>query len=549
MVVFFVFYYISNDYVDKKFIWVKLFVISLLSGLGNSMVIFIVNYAMNVDLVAKRNLFLLLVCALTIYIIGQKIVRYDLINLTSSIVYKKRIELIKLILNADYQKFTNINDGSIENCINSDTTVISNFTNILIGGLTNAATTFFCLAYIGILNKKGLLLICIIILLAAVVYALISQNANKSWNKARVVQNIFFQRLKDLVGGFSELYISRRKREDYLKDMDQVCKTYRDEINKGNYKFANVFIIGELVFTLVIGMISFIVPIVFYGYHYDVFSVVFMLLYIAGPINGIINMIPNLIQVRISWNKIQQFVDKLSDYKNTNNITVIHNNWRDAFDQLEVKEMVFRYDTDNKFQIGPMSLCFQKGQISFIIGGNGSGKSSFVKVLTGLYEYQEGKILVNGEKISGPNLGELFSTVLSECYLFECLYGIDATDKEIEIQKYIQELDLGDKVEVYENKFSTLQLSSGQRKRLALLVAFLEDKPIFLFDEWASNQDPYFKEVFYCKILPRLKMKGKCVIAITHDDAFFHIADQIYRMDEGAVSVVETDKMRGYIWN
>jgi putative ATP-binding cassette transporter len=86
---------------------------------------------------------------------------------------------------------------------------------------------------------------------------------------------------------------------------------------------------------------------------------------------------------------------------------------------------------------------------------------------------------------------------------------------------------------VREGAFSTLALSQGQRKRLALLTAYLEDRPIYLFDEWAADQDPQFKEIFYHHLLPELRARNKTVLVITHDDRYYDVADRLIKLDYG----------------
>lgn len=124
-----------------------------------------------------------------------------------------------------------------------------------------------------------------------------------------------------------------------------------------------------------------------------------------------------------------------------------------------------------------------------------------------------------------------YSTVFADFYLFDKLYGISYEGKETEIQRYLEILQLSDKVQIQDGKFSTTKLSTGQKKRLALLVTYLEDRYIYLFDEWATDQDPEFRLFFYDSLLPELKFKGKCVIAVTHDDRYFNLADRVIKMD------------------
>jgi putative pyoverdin transport system ATP-binding/permease protein len=96
-------------------------------------------------------------------------------------------------------------------------------------------------------------------------------------------------------------------------------------------------------------------------------------------------------------------------------------------------------------------------------------------------------------------------------------------------------LQLSHKVQVKDGSLSTTELSQGQRKRLALLTAYLDDRPIYLFDEWVADQDPFFREVFYQQILPELKKRDKAVLVISHDDRYFHLCDRLIKLDYGQI--------------
>ncbi|HEY9737473.1 MAG TPA: ATP-binding cassette domain-containing protein, partial [Trichocoleus sp.] len=168
----------------------------------------------------------------------------------------------------------------------------------------------------------------------------------------------------------------------------------------------------------------------------------------------------------------------------------------------------------------------------------GSGKSTLAKLLVGLYSPEAGKVCLNGSPITDQTreaYRQLFSAVFADFFLFEKLLGIDLADLDGEAQTYLERLQLAHKVRVSQGTLSTLNLSQGQRKRLALLTAYLEDRPIYLFDEWASDQDPYFREIFYHQLLPELKQRGKTVLVISHDDRYFMVADRILKLEYGQV--------------
>jgi ABC-type siderophore export system fused ATPase/permease subunit len=174
-----------------------------------------------------------------------------------------------------------------------------------------------------------------------------------------------------------------------------------------------------------------------------------------------------------------------------------------------------------------------KGEILFIIGANGSGKTTLGKLITGLYEPDRGKFRVNGRVVQPALMGEYFSAVFTPIHLFERLYSIDVEANKETAAKYLKVLNLENKVELKNNNYSTINLSGGQRKRLALLQCYLEDSPIFIFDEWAADQDPSYRNFFYRTLLPAMKSMGKIVIAITHDDHYFDVADKVLKMENG----------------
>lgn len=193
---------------------------------------------------------------------------------------------------------------------------------------------------------------------------------------------------------------------------------------------------------------------------------------------------------------------------------------------------------EQSFLLGPVDLTFHPGELVFIVGGNGSGKTTLAKIILGLYVPESGEIRRAGQVITDDNREEYrqsFAAVFSDAFIFQTLFGLDSSALSSEARHYLEKLHLEQKVKVENGSFSTVDLSQGQRKRLALLAAYMEDRPIYFFDEWAADQDPVFKKIFYYELLPELKARGKTIFVISHDDHYFHVADRIVKLDYGQI--------------
>jgi putative pyoverdin transport system ATP-binding/permease protein len=219
--------------------------------------------------------------------------------------------------------------------------------------------------------------------------------------------------------------------------------------------------------------------------------------------------------------------------------------WHGRFSRLEVSQLQYTYaarpGTGTPFHVGPVDLTLQPGEVLFIVGGNGSGKSTFVKALTGLYQASSGTLRVDGVPVT-PQTAEayraLFCAIFSDFHLFSRLYGLLQVEPAT-VQALLSQMGLSSQTSFAQQAFTRRDLSTGQRKRLALVVALLEDRPLYVFDEWAADQDPEFRHYFYMELLPLLRSRGKTVIAVSHDDRYFSCADRLLSLDYGRVRSIE----------
>jgi ABC-type siderophore export system fused ATPase/permease subunit len=203
----------------------------------------------------------------------------------------------------------------------------------------------------------------------------------------------------------------------------------------------------------------------------------------------------------------------------------------------------FRYVdkfSEATFKIGPIDFNLHPGELVFITGGNGSGKSTFLRVLAGLYPPDSGQIRLNGQQINDETRDmyrSLMSAIFFDYHLFRKLYGI-RDPEPAEVDQLLRQFRLDTKTSLTNGEFRTLDLSGGQRRRLALIVSLLEKRPILLLDEWTAEQDPEFRRKFYDELLPELMGAGATVVVITHDDRYLnelHLPARRIHMDEGRI--------------
>lgn len=528
-------------------------ILSVVSGVANTAIIFVITTSIGSTIPLYYFVYYFILC-LFIYIFGRKVIETHLVRIAYDLIYAKRMELVNKLLVCSYGKYENIDTGRLYATINNDTEQIGMAANVLVGFATSLITVICCLFYLGTLSLPGTLLTVGVIIVFIGFYSVLNAEATRYWEIARDTQNVFMNLLDHMLKGFKELALHFNRRKGFSSDIHESCNNYRVTRTKSRIKFSNSIILGESLLIIVLGFVAFAFPKIFPNLRITTVSkYVIFFLYLIGPINGLIEVIPDGLQIRSSWKRIEGLsadIDELTGVKEKGQESVEdRTNFEKLGDELSgtciesiaYKDISYEYPSfneENGFSIKPVSVHAKRGQLTFIVGGNGSGKSTLAKMITGLYKSNTGTVYVNDKEIEQVEIGEYFSTVFSDFHLFERLYEGDYHGKSEEISRYLSLLGLQEKVSIGEDgRFSTLKLSTGQQKRLALLICYLEDRPVYLFDEWAADQDPEFRDFFYRTLLVEMKNKGKIIFVISHDERYFSLADQIIKMDFGSSKI------------
>ena len=409
--------------------------------------------------------------------------------------------------------------------------------------IINGAVLVACGAYLTFLSWTTFLGMLGLIFVGAAIYRLFQARAQQEIRLARSTRDTLFRHFRALTEGIKELRLHRNRREVFFS-RDIAGAT--DDLRRHNLAANKWYIVADACsqafFYVMIGLLLFALPLVERLPFESLTGYIFVSLYLMNPLWAIIGAVPFLNHGQIALQKIEECNLSLAPPGNTEERVLFSNEPPRKWTHLEMRGAVFAYEPDEPgngaFCLGPIDFALHPREVVFVVGGNGSGKSTFVKLLTGLYNPRAGEIRLDGQPISDENRDwyrQYFSAVFSDFYLFDDLLGLSAPDLDSRAKEYLTRLQLDRKVELALGRFSSTALSQGQRKRLALLTAYVEDRPIYVFDEWAADQDPTYKEIFYRHLLPELQSRGKAVVVITHDDRYYHLGDRIIKLDDGKV--------------
>ncbi|HEX2077630.1 MAG TPA: cyclic peptide export ABC transporter [Longimicrobium sp.] len=352
----------------------------------------------------------------------------------------------------------------------------------------------------------------------------------------RQLYDRLFHQMRGVTEGTKELQVHQRRRGEFMARMEGTAREHRREMRLGDLWFGVMTASSELLFFLAVALVLLAGPHLVAVPPATLASFVVAILMMRGPLEALLDGTAVLGQATVAARKVEELTGSLAAPAPDVPLPAPRR-WRSL--ELDGVTHSYRGEADERFVLGPLTLALSPGEMVFVVGGNGSGKTTFAKVLLGLYAPESGEIRLDGRAVEPAGMDayrQHFSAVFSDFFLFESLMGVDAADLDGDARRYLSALHLQHKVRVSGGELSTVDLSQGQRKRLALLGAYLEDRHVCLFDEWAADQDPHFKEVFYRHLLPELRARGKTLVVISHDDQYYGVADRVVRLDYGQVT-------------
>ena len=533
---------LSKDVAQSRTLVGIIILAGLISGVSNTLLIATINSTLNNTATPRSTLVLTFAGLCLALALLRFVSEAVLVQLMKKVMLSLRLGLCRKILNAPLRLLEQHGSHGLYAALTGDVPSIANAYAFLPLLCMNVAILLGCLIYLCWLSPLLLVAALGFMVVGVISHQLPVRKAMQYFSRSRESADFVFKYLRGLTDGIKELKMHRRRRYAFYSELlEPRVRAQQDAFATGSTIWAAAGSWGQVLFFIFIGLVLFAAPalnqvdaMVLTGYTLTV-------MYMMGPIEFVLNFVPSLTQANVAMKKIDELTDSLDAQVVAE--AAADSEAKPSWNLIELSGIQHAYRRENEeaeFSLGPIDLSISPGELVFITGGNGSGKTTLAKLLVGLYSPQQGEIRLDGQTItdeSRDSYRQLFSVVFSDFYLFENLLGLSDFNIDTKAQDYLAKLQLDRCVEIKDKTLSTLELSQGQRKRLALLTAYLEDRSIYVFDEWAADQDPQFKEIFYFELLGRLKAAGKTAIVISHDDRYYDVADRVIKLNYGLVEL------------
>jgi putative ATP-binding cassette transporter len=474
-----------------------------------------------------------------------------LCRLTVNSTSKLRLGLCERILKSPLRHLEQIGEHRMLASLTNDVAVISQAMNGVPYLGINLVILVCGAVYLGSLSPALVAGAAVFCLLGMAVYWYSSTWADRYVERARAAQDGLFKDIRDLIEGLKELKTNHRRRDAFFARVGESERVVRERQFVGDSLYDAAVSWGRLMFFIAVGLLLFVWPRIAQVEPETLSAYTLTIFYLMSPLEQIMSWLPTMAWASTSVGQIERLGLMLDEQQPETTALSVIPRW----EQFELAGVTHRYRREGQphdFVLGPIDLTFSPGEIVFIVGGNGSGKTTLAKLITGLYLPEDGEIYLDDQPIGAEtreSYRQLFSVVFDGAVIFDKLWGLEAADLDQRAREYLRDLQLDHAVSVSDGVLSTTNVSRGQRKRLALLTAYLEDRPVYVFDEWAADQDPAFRQAFYLRLLPELRNRGKTVIAITHDDRYFACADRIVKLEEGkVVEMVQQEALQEATW-
>jgi putative ATP-binding cassette transporter len=523
--------------------WRRVLIVAGIAGVGNAAILGIINRSASLASPDGNplNLGLMLLFGLCMlaFFMGKRFAFIQASVIVENMVSDRLIRVSDKIRHSELELVENLGHGELFTRLCQDTAQISQSGLMLVDAAQQSLVLLFCLCYMAVLSLPAFAVTLVTLGVGVAVYFRHAERLLQLLHRLKEKESRLVDALGHMIDGFKEIRLNRKKSDAVFTEFRELSESVHSLKIDTQIMFLVDIMFSDVVFYSLLAVVVFLLPRFSHLTGAAVLMTTAAILFIMGPLQLVVQAAPVLQRAQAAIADLAVLEEKL-DRAGGSGEGAGDGRWR-GFETIAIDSVVFAYaerdGVNGAFSVGPLRTQIRRGETIFIVGGNGSGKTTALKLLTGLYFPHSGAILVDRELLTRGNVQnyrELFSTVFAQFHLFDRLYGVEDVDPG-SVQAVLEEMELAGKTRFEGGRFTNLNLSTGQRKRLALAVTLLENKEILVFDEWAADQDQHFRKYFYEVVLKRLKQEGKTVIAVTHDERFWKHADRIIRMDYGAI--------------
>jgi putative pyoverdin transport system ATP-binding/permease protein len=522
----------------------KLLLMSGLGGVSNASILAAINAGVQeAGSGQKPGLWgaALFLTALFLFMKSQQYVTITATAEIEAIIHKLRVRLMDMIRHSELLELERIGRARIVAAVTSDTAILTQASNMLCFSVQGAVLVFFVGLYVAYLSLTAFALTFVIVSGAGTIFHYRNRRLAAQKAESAAWERRLFDRLTDFLDGFKEVRLNNARSDDLFHDSAEVSKTAANIKIRTQAETFRMIVASQISMYVLLGAVVFVAPNLSDSLGgASIAKTTTALLFVVGACFGLVQAIPILLNANAAADRIARLEAALNETLPKVEPRGVAAPAR--FEKIELRNIVFRYldkFSDTVFKIGPIDFTLQRGELVFITGGNGSGKSTFLRVFSGLYPPDSGDVLLDGMHINDATRDEyrgLMSAIFFDYHLFLRLYGIEANQAEVD--RLLRQFRLEERTGFSHGEFRTLDLSSGQRRRLALIVSLLEKRPIMILDEWTAEQDPEFRRKFYDELLPDMMRAGATIVVITHDDRYLdelHLPARRIRMDEGRI--------------
>ncbi|PWQ97165.1 cyclic peptide export ABC transporter [Leucothrix arctica] len=510
----------------------RILLLAGISGVANSMLLVILNEAATQlrDGDIETQLFLQYLLTFLLFIFAQRTSQREAVAAVEHALQQVRIRLADKVRRSELRTIEAMGGIGSYSSLTQGANTITQSVMYLIVGVESLLVLIFASLYLLWLSPASFIIGITLISITITILVLHYQKTFHELSLAARKEGEFFELFTSMLQGFKQLKLSRRKSDAVFADITAAANETSRLKSHSNIRLLEDILLSNVAFYLLLLLIVFMLPTMVTVYEEKLFQVIATILFMMQPVYRISAAFPNISKTNVAITGLYALEEKLDSDQS------VHQESPPLpfteFQSIAINAVSFSYldkQLNPVSQIGPLHLSLKPGEIIFITGGNGSGKSTLLKILAGLYKPEEGNLALNDTplKVSDYNAYRgMFSAVFSDFHLYSRLYGIEDCSEKV-VLKWLTTMGLNHKTEFKNGQFTNTNLSTGERKRLAFIVAVLQDCPILILDEFAADQDPEFRETFYKKIIPELKTQGKTIVAVTHDEQYFDTATRV----------------------